>query len=495
MVIKNVKRLALSVILSMAMIFGQALPAHAFVHEGKSIDGIQVGNVFYSMEYIIANEVAFGDIFGPAAAETVVLDFNGKSAKFSDYLSGGVSDFDEFASIPANQTAAAPNSMLDGSGNTVAISPGGGETESNSVTSVYSTGNTSAEVAFKNALEAAEYVKEKFSFNNGLTVESSNIKSGSGNKTVVLTTSSQDSSKTYTLTYDGKAVSETFKGTAIGTTVPPAPSIPSTPVDDDNKLQGLDSEKTYQYKEVGSDNWIDYNPESGLPETVEGKDILVREKETATTPPGTPIEVSVPGDSQEDIEDGDTQRNITKVVAYNEGSEIDTVTVTFDKAFFPSEKVYLSDFEVKRSIDSGAYSQRLSTANLKISADRKSASFGVQSVSKQLDEQSVKYSVSYKGASTVDAGSAVIVPAVLTYIESYSIKAIEFAGNDLHEIKVTVKSGVADVKVNGKKMNYKGSKEFILYTTELVGQSSAQIKLYASDGSELESKTINVPFS
>ena len=487
----KLKNRIIAFLFSLMIIFAQFTNVHAADFSDVGNNVLRIGNDIYSVSSEELTNTNILKSWQEAGNNKVYYKINGNwfdvlAAKSSSYF------FDSANAIEDQTVNSWQGGMFfksDGSTEEISSGDGGDSNPSNSVISVYSTGNTSVEVAFKNALEATAYVKGKFGFNNGLTVQNSNIKSG--NKTVVLTTSSQDSNKTYTLTYDGKAVSETFKGTAAGTTVPPAPSIPSTPVDDDNKLQGLDSKKAYQYKEVGSDNWMDYNPESGLPENVEGKDILVREKGTATTPPGVPIEVNVPGDPK----DGDTQRSITKVVAYNGGSEIDTVTVMFDKSFFPSENVYLSDFEVKRSIDAGAYSGRLSTANLKISADKKSASFGVQSVSKQMDEQSVKYSVSYKGAGAVDAGSAVTVPAVLTHIESYSIKAIKFAGNNLHEIKVTVKSGVANVKVNGKIMNYKGSKEFILYTTELVGQSSAQIKLYASDGSELESKTINVPFS
>ncbi len=493
--IKKLTKLCLSLILSLVLAIGQFVPAYAYEHEGNSVQGIQIGDTFYSIEYITTHDDDFGNIFGPSDPSTVIIDLNGKSAKFSDYLAGGVSDFDEFASDTANQTQAAPDKLVESNGNVVILSSGGddddgGEETGKTVSSAYAVSNTSVEVIFSSALETTDYAKDKFTFTGGLTVESAAIKAGSSNKVVVLTTSAQTGGSEYTLTYDGKAVSEKVTGIAAGTTVPEAPEIPVNPVNDDNKLQGLESGKTYEYQVEGSSTWTTYDSAAGLPESVKGKDILVREKATATTPAGTPVEVSIP--SAEEIPGID--RVVKTVTAYNDGSSEDTIRVTFDKPFTTGETASLSEFEVKRTVNGGTSSDRLALSSLEMSSDKSSITVKTKSVGQKLEQQNVVYSVSYKNGEVKSASSPITVDALSSYMKSYSIEAGYISTRKIHVISVETDNAVLYVKVNGEMMNYKGDNNFVKYTTILIGESSADIELYGAKNNLLETRTINVPY-
>lgn len=110
--------------LTLALIFSSMANVFAYPLEGINYDGIQVNDTFYSLGYITGNESAFGDTFGPANSNNVILDFNQKAAKFSNYLSANPADFDEWASNSANQTAPNPTKFVKGDGTVVNVEPG-----------------------------------------------------------------------------------------------------------------------------------------------------------------------------------------------------------------------------------------------------------------------------------------------------------------------------------------------------------------------------------
>lgn len=107
--------------LTLALIFSSMGNVFAYPFEGTNYDGIQVNDTFYSLGYITGNEAAFGDTFGPANSSEVILDFNQKAAKFSDYLSANPADFDAWASNAANQTPASPEKFMKADGTLVDI--------------------------------------------------------------------------------------------------------------------------------------------------------------------------------------------------------------------------------------------------------------------------------------------------------------------------------------------------------------------------------------
>ena len=108
MQMKKTAKFCLTLLLSLVLAVGQFIPSYAFEYEGSSIDGIQVGDKFYHFQYIVSPEGAgpFDEAFGGADPSTIIIDVGGNSAKFSDYIASGLSDFDAFAAVAANQTPA-----------------------------------------------------------------------------------------------------------------------------------------------------------------------------------------------------------------------------------------------------------------------------------------------------------------------------------------------------------------------------------------------------
>lgn len=105
--------------LSMAAVMAlstMAPAAQAFQHNGQNVDGVQIGNNFYSMGYITSHSNEFGNIFGAADPQSTIIDFNGRPALFSGFIGSGMNDIDEFASNPENQTPATPSNLIDENG-------------------------------------------------------------------------------------------------------------------------------------------------------------------------------------------------------------------------------------------------------------------------------------------------------------------------------------------------------------------------------------------
>lgn len=118
--------------------------AFAYQLEGTNYDGVQVDDTFYSLGYILNHESTFVDIFGPAATNKVILDFNHKSAKFSDYLFTNPADFDAWASVASHQTPAAPKTFIKADGTSVTV------VAPLTVVSVIAKNKTTIEVRFSN---------------------------------------------------------------------------------------------------------------------------------------------------------------------------------------------------------------------------------------------------------------------------------------------------------------------------------------------------------
>jgi site-specific recombinase XerC len=107
-IFKKIMPIGLALVLSL----GSMVNVFAYPLDNVNYDGIQVNDTFYSLDYIIDNEGTFGDLFGPSDSTKVILDFNQKAAKFSDYLTANPADFDAWASAPANQTPANPAKLV-----------------------------------------------------------------------------------------------------------------------------------------------------------------------------------------------------------------------------------------------------------------------------------------------------------------------------------------------------------------------------------------------
>lgn len=109
--------------LALTLVLSSAGSVFAFTLDGTNYDGIQIKDTFYQLGYITGNEGTFADIFGPANPSDVVLDFNSKAAKFSDYLKANPADFDAWASNAANQTPANPAKFVKADGTVVTVPP------------------------------------------------------------------------------------------------------------------------------------------------------------------------------------------------------------------------------------------------------------------------------------------------------------------------------------------------------------------------------------
>lgn len=97
--------------LALALIFSTMGNVFAYTLDDEVYSGIQVDKTFYPVQYIGQYPDEFDDVFGQFAdTSKVILDFNGFSGKFSEYLAADPDNFDTWAA--AHPTAANPEFIM-----------------------------------------------------------------------------------------------------------------------------------------------------------------------------------------------------------------------------------------------------------------------------------------------------------------------------------------------------------------------------------------------
>lgn len=350
------------------------------------------------------------------------------------------------------------------------------DSEEIAVQGINSTGNKKVEVTFNKSLQAADYDKAKFAFDNSLSVESAALKSGS-DKTVELITSSQDSAKTYTLTYNGTSTGKSFVG--IAGNVPDAPVVVVDPVT--GEVTGLDSSKKYEYQKEGDTTWTEYDPSNPPQGTV-----LIREAAQNGNPAGVSVEVTF----KEITNDGEAV--ITKVEAIS-GIGYETVTMTFDKELTVLPTV--ADLKVSREINDVLDTTELTVANVGFGANRSIVTFNVapKIVSGDLDK-SVKYTVEYKNKK-VEQEIEFIVPQKIEYIKDYKVEYIGFL-KPFYSITINTVSEVDNARIvvgtTEKDMNYDGGNQFVFSTSTVTEGDVVTVKVYDNDNILKQEKKITI---
>jgi hypothetical protein len=190
--LKNSKKI-MAVSMATAMTLSSMSTAFAFNMNGTETPGVQIGDKFYSMEYISTHGSDFADLFGNAAPENVVIDLNEKPIKYSDYVAANYpSDFDAWASDVNNQTAANPTVFVGADGTET---PVGGELTVDSVSAITS---TKLQVTLNKAVDAAAAANFTIA---GATVNSATL--DETKKVVTLGVTGLVASENYTLTVTG----------------------------------------------------------------------------------------------------------------------------------------------------------------------------------------------------------------------------------------------------------------------------------------------------
>ena len=266
--------------------------SHAMQYLDDFIDGIQIQDKFYSIDYIIYNSDEFQKVFGPADVEDVIIDFNRRPVRFSDYINSVQNGYGgslyEYGGEEGNQTNPFPAVFIGGSEGE--DSGGGNQEDSAVVINITPISNTKIEILFESSIEQDDITIENFAFDNDLNVVSVEMKDQNSKK-AVLTTSAQDTSKTYALTYLGKKYSQmSFVGLAQGKDAPQTPQ--NIEVNEDGELENIDQSVKYEYQKPGESTWTEYT--GNLPDELKGEIILVRQKATEDSPAGTVIQVLVP---------------------------------------------------------------------------------------------------------------------------------------------------------------------------------------------------------
>jgi len=153
----------IALVLTVAMIFSLCIvPAFADV----TTDGIQIGNKYYTLGYILGNEETFADdIFGPADPSDVIIRMNDKAASFAAYLAAGGGDFDAFAE--ENPATPNPSVIVNPDGSETPVEEPGEELE---VVSVIAINKTRIEVTFSNGEVATFTVDPLVSGTNTRTI-------------------------------------------------------------------------------------------------------------------------------------------------------------------------------------------------------------------------------------------------------------------------------------------------------------------------------------
>ncbi|SHH33526.1 Ig-like domain-containing protein [Tepidibacter thalassicus] len=180
--------------LATAMVCGATSMAFAY----NGMDGIQIDNKFYSIDYIVGEHAeAFSDIFGPANTENVIIDMNGKSAKFSDYLATNPADFDTWASNPDVQTPANATTIVKGDGTEIPVETPEQELKVESVKAINA---KEIEIKFNKEIDEDTVVAVNFSINADSLADSGTY--NSSNTSVAL----QDDKKTVKITMTNSSV-------------------------------------------------------------------------------------------------------------------------------------------------------------------------------------------------------------------------------------------------------------------------------------------------
>jgi len=154
----------IALVLTVAMIFSLCIvPAFADV----TTDGIQIGNKYYTLGYILGNEETFNDdIFGPADPSDVIIRMNDKAASFAAYLAAG-GDFDAFAE--ENPATPNPSVIVNPDGSETPVEEPGEELE---VVSVSAINPAQIKIVFNKAVDESTIKLENFYL--GLTKDVTN---------------------------------------------------------------------------------------------------------------------------------------------------------------------------------------------------------------------------------------------------------------------------------------------------------------------------------
>jgi hypothetical protein len=136
----------MAVSMATAMTLSSMSTAFALNVDGKDISGAQIGDKFYSLEYITQQTDNFAEIVATAGSD-IILDVNGVSANLGAFLTSGTDlDFDTWAADPANQTLPNPAVIVNGDGSETQI------VEELSVESVSAVTSTEIKVIFNKDL-------------------------------------------------------------------------------------------------------------------------------------------------------------------------------------------------------------------------------------------------------------------------------------------------------------------------------------------------------
>jgi len=208
--------------LSAGLVAGMVSPAFA------AQTGLYVGGNYYSTAYLGTLSVA--------QRAQILTDTNAAPTTSFAVVNDKYAQFNEYTGLPSlkdNADSVVPAQVVDkATGNTVDSKDGTVITEGPAtVSSVSAINGTTVEVTFSKALDAAP-AATAFTFDNGLTASVVALKAGT-TATYTVTTSAQDSTKQYTLSYNGAAFATKFTGfdASAAFTVASATTISATTVD------------------------------------------------------------------------------------------------------------------------------------------------------------------------------------------------------------------------------------------------------------------------
>ena len=134
--------------------------------------------------------------------------------------------------------------------------------------------------------EASDYTRINFTFDNGLAVHQAQLRPGTNNRLVELTTSAHTPGETYTLSYKGNPTNLSF--TALEADSPSSPTGITFDIST-GTIDGYNSE-TMEYRINGEGEW----KSTPAPTPHEGDFVEIRFKETATKPAGYPFVFVMP---------------------------------------------------------------------------------------------------------------------------------------------------------------------------------------------------------